>query len=222
MRTRCLLHFLPLVLAACERPAPVAAEPPALVRPDPLPPETDLPPLEEGEWTLACGATLRLVPGGRLSLEDAAGARLLGKEVVGLPALSADGRRVVFAHAPIARPETVISAVTCEGDAFGEVRLLVEGPGSPDRPTLSPDGRVVAWFSGATGIASLWTRPFEGGRPEQRTNVGLERFPRRPGRAPEGFVPPPRADAARFEALPSGGMRLVWEAAEGPQRLDLP
>lgn len=209
-------------LAACVEPSttPLAA-PPLVARPSVLPPETDLPPLDEGHWTLACDAELQLIPGGRLTLQDPDGERLLAREAVGLPAISQDGLRLAWSHAPVARPDMVISVAACEAERFGQERILVDGPGSPDRPAISPEGDLVAWFSGATGIASLWTASFNGGPRVQRTNIGLERLKRRPGHAPEGFVAPPRRGAPLFQRRSTGSLVLTWDSPSGLETLEL-
>ncbi len=90
--------------------------------------------------------------------------------------------------------------------------------GSEDRPVVSPDGRRLAFVSGRTGVASWWVidLPDEQGGdalpvPEeaarQVTNVGVTRG--RPGRAPQGFVPPP--DGVTYAWTDAG---LAW-VAEG-------
>ncbi len=86
--------------------------------------------------------------------------------------------------------------------------------GAEDSEAVSPDGRLVAFVGGDTGIASVWVvevpKPGQApGTPVQLTNVGLEDQPRTPGRAPEGFVPPPdRAPLRWLDAT-----TVAWTAA---------
>lgn len=88
----------------------------------------------------------------------------------------------------------------------GVPRLLTDWPGYEDRPVFSPDGTQLAFFSGRTGLASLYLLDLATGEISQRTNVGLESAPRRHGRPPDGFVPPPGSDL-RWEA------DISWVAA---------
>jgi hypothetical protein len=111
------------------------------------------------------------------------------------------GARSVWAERVGDGPTTRL--VLSEGQ---QTRVLLERPGwAPDRPVLSPDGQWVAFVYAPAGIASLGLLPFQGGEPRQLTNVGLEQEKRRPGQAPEGFVPVPADDSLHFE-----GDRLVW------------
>jgi hypothetical protein len=205
---------------AQEARGPATAEPASL--PTALPPETDLPPTATGRWSLACGAALDLAPGGRLELFSRAGLRRLGGEVVGRPAVSADGRRIAFSHAPEVRPETEIAIVACEDGTWGEVAPLARGPGSPDRVAISPDGAWVAWFSGASGLPSLWVAPFYGGDALQVTNAGVRLEGAAPGQPPAGFVPPPHLDPPAIEALGQGRYRARWLAPDGEHASEWP
>jgi hypothetical protein len=227
--------FLPLllVLGACgsqEQPRPSAVQPTALapdqaqaLRASP-PAESDLPPLDSGTWPLACGATLELEPAGGLRLVEPEGTRPLGGQAVGLPALSADHSRLAFAHAPKLRPETVVSVLSCDGDRWGEPRTLAEGPGSPDRVAISPDGAWVAWFSGASGVASLWAAPFDAspGDAHQYTNASIDKALGSPGTAPPGFVPPPHQGPPTLEPLEGDRYRVSWSSPDGEQGVVLP
>jgi hypothetical protein len=227
-----LRSLLPLLLlGACtvteqprEQPLSASEMAAALAgtQPQTLPPETDLPPQAAGSWSLACGAALELEPGGALQILEPAGLRALGGQAVGEPALSDDHRRVAWSHAPQARPETVVSVMSCDGDRWGEPRTLVEGPGSPDRVAISPDGAWVVWVSGASGVASLWAAPFEGGDAAQLTNTGVDRASAAPGSPPPGFVPVPHRGPPVIEALPEGGHRATWQAPEGLHSVGLP
>ncbi len=150
--------------------------------------EHDGRPMWSGTWMHA-GAkwTLRdhtLAQNGTPVLED----------VVGVPAFG--GGTVAAVHrvkAPVDTELVVWSDATSRS-------VLVDADYRPDRATVSPDGRHVAFVSGRTGLASVYVVPVAGGPPVQLTNVGLSA-----GRGlPEGFVAPPRA-TPRFE-----GDQLCW------------
>jgi len=189
---------------------------------EPPPPESDLPPMAAGAWSLACGAALELAPGGSLEIIEPQGLRPIGGQAVGEPALNDSHDRVAWAHAPGARPETVVSVVACEGGRWGEPRTLVQGPGSPDRVAISPDGAWVAWVSGASGVAALWAAPFTGGEPVQITSVGVDRKAASPGKPPAGFVAVPHQGPPVIEHADSGGYRVLWQAPDGVHRVELP
>ena len=208
----------PLVLlAACapqpEREAPVE-----------LPVDAGAPPRERGTWELQ-GATLVLADG-TLVLETPGARQTLAHDVVGPPAVSADGDRVAYARQVGQAALSSIAVIDGRGvdGSWSEPRTLV---GHADRPALSPDGGQVAFVSGSSGIASVWLVPFEGGEPVQLTNRDL-RSPavspdaldgpvHPPGQPPAGFVPPPHTGPPRFE-----GDRLVWDAPDGAHGVDLP
>lgn len=98
----------------------------------------------------------------------------------------------------------------------GRDPVVITDEGNPDRVALSPDGEQVAWVSGASGLASVWTAPTVAGAvPRQLTNVGLEDLPREPGQPPAGWVAPPHDESLRFE-----GDRLVWDSPQGPQSVE--
>ena len=220
-----------LLLAAC-----TIAEPPrdqplsssdmevvlADAGPAALPPETDLGPQAAGAWSLACGAALELEPGGALQILEPAGLRPLGGQAVGAPAISEDRARVAWSHAPQARPETVVSVLSCDDGAWGEPRTLVEGPGSPDRVAISPDGAWVVWVTGASGFAALWAAPFVGGDATQLTSVGVDKASATPGNPPAGFIPVPHRGPPVLEALTDGGYEVTWQTPEGLHSVELP
>jgi hypothetical protein len=187
-----------LLLLACAPDRPVTAE-------------TEGRPSWDGEWSAARGAHVTLQDG-LLRLELGEQDRILAEEVVGAPALSADGRRIALAHRGPGPGLSVLDAVEIT-DAGVEVRRLVD-EGAPDRVALTPDGDTVAYVHNATGIASVWVIPFIGGTPTQLTNVDLVRIP---GQEPVGFVPPPHDGPLRID-----GDRITWIAPDGPHAVALP
>lgn len=95
--------------------------------------------------------------------------------------------------------------------------------GAEDGEAVSPDGRWVAFVGGDTGIASVWVAPLpEPGQPPaepiQLTNVGIERQARVPGRAPDGFVPPPDRGPLRWK----DARTIAWTAAGVEYTAELP
>lgn len=190
---RPLLLLLLSAGAACSPAAP-DAEPP---------PETDRPWSGEAEYALD-GLPLR-AQGDRLLAGTRGSEVVVGTGLVGPPAV-APGRLV--AALDDGRSTGRIVAFAPNGRGGVKATPLVEAGGRPDRISLSPDGATVAFVWGITGIAGVWTVPAAGDTPpSQLTNIGLEDAPRRPGEAPEGFVPPPDAGPPRFE-----GDDLVWTA----------
>jgi hypothetical protein len=89
------------------------------------------------------------------------------------------------------------------GDESG-ARVLV--PSGGDRVALSPDGAQVAYVAPRDGVTTVWVVPFAGG-PSRPVTPAVVRVP---GRAPEGFVAPPRDRSLRFE-----GDALCWHAPAG-------
>lgn len=168
--------------------------------------ETDRAYPVEGRWA-ADGVEIRLEEG-RLFASSPEGEIRLGEGVVGRPALAPG---LVVAALDEGRSTGRIAAWRRSADGRWERRLLVDAGGRPDRVALSPDGSTVAFVWGRTGIASVYTVPADGSAPPvQRTNVGIEAQPRRPGQPPPGFVPPPGRDGLRFQ-----GDELIWQDAQG-------
>lgn len=107
--------------------------------------------------------------------------------------------------------------------ADGRAVQLTSLRGAEDAEALSPDGRWMAFVGGDTGIASVWAVrvPTDGGKapaPVQLTNVGLEHQDRRPGQAPQGFVPLPDSGPLRW----LDDRTIVWTAAGVEHRVEIP
>ncbi len=122
------------------------------------------------------------------------------------------------AHATLDPERDIVTTL-----ADGHVVRLTDLPGAEDGEALSPDGRWMAFVGGATGIASVWVVavPVDGGpagAPIQLTNVGLEHVERRPGQAPQGFVPPPDLAPLRWQ----DDATIVWTAGGEQHRAELP
>lgn len=99
----------------------------------------------------------------------------------------------------------------------GEVERLTDWEGYEDRPVWSPDGARLAFFSGRTGLPSLYVMDLASGEVLHLTNVGLENAPRRPGVPPDGFVPPPDGLDLRWE-----GDTVSWTARGAPVAVRVP
>lgn len=128
--------------------------------------------------------------------------------IVGAPAWSADGHRVVAAR----RLDDVLSTELVVADRAEDWReRVLVADGMPDRPAISADGRTVAYFASVDGLPALFTVPFDGSeRPTQRTNQDLDRD--KVLGAPEGWIPPPADDSLAFD-----DDHLIWDTPDGPQ-----
>lgn len=128
--------------------------------------------------------------------------------VIGAPAWSADGRRLVAARRVGGAFSTQLVVAEWRDGAWVEQVLVADG--MPDRPALSPDGATVAWFASAGGFPALFVGSFDGSTRVQLTNKDLRRD--KIIGPPPGFVPPPYDDSLAFD-----GDRLVWDSPDGPQ-----
>jgi hypothetical protein len=163
-------------------------------------------------WAVARGQLVSLH--GALDRRGPAGTVHIADELVGAPAVSADGRRVALAHRGAGPGLSVLELVEVSADG-GLVRRVLVADGGPDRVAISPSGEQVAWVdAGPEGFASVFSLAIDGGARVQLTNVGVVRTP---GRAPEGFVPPPHDAPPRFE-----GGALAWRSEAGEHSVVLP
>ena len=137
--------------------------------------------------------------------------------LLGVPSVSGDGTRVAWSRRPDDGDTARIEVVEVVGGRWSQARVLVEGPGRPDRVALDPAGTRVAYVGDDGGIAALFVAPFAGGEPVQLTNLGLGVLPREPGQPPPGFVPVPHRAPPVFD-----GDTLRWEAEDGPHAVELP
>jgi hypothetical protein len=85
------------------------------------------------------------------------------------PVWTRDGQRVIFVSARSGVRQ--VYAMRADG---GEVRQLTFLPGGAEEPTLSPDGRVIAFTgypAGREGQSDIFVVPTGGGSPVQTTNT---------------------------------------------------
>lgn len=204
---RILALLILTTLTACNPETITSAEP------QPLLVDAGAPPRLRASWPLAHGSAMR-VEDGRLWLDPGGEEWLVAEDVIGRPTANEAGTR--FAYCRQADGEGLSSVEVWdrrEDGSWDGPRVIDD---HADRPAVSPDGEWVAFVSGRTGIASIWLAPFEGGEALQLTNEGIEDR-KVPGRPPEGFVAPPHEGPPRFE-----GDALVWDAPDGPHRVELP
>lgn len=179
-----------------------------------LVPESDavLPPWFEGALPLAGGAKLTVVHH-RLQLDQGDGPReLVDGDITGPPSLSADGRRVAFAHT-IGEDLNTVLVLLDEQAGSWSMRPLVHEGGAIDRVALHPDGTRVAfvWAGPTGGVASLWTLDLPDGRPVRRTNKAAYT----PGAPPADFVPLP------LGAPVWSRQTLSWRSTEGAHQVEV-
>lgn len=170
------------------------------------PPESHVDIVPSTTWTASVHEGSLQVVNGELHV----GGIVLGGAPVGDVAISADGRRLVWAERPTGDVTTRL--LRAEWSGTWTVSVLFDG--SATRPALHPDGRTVAFVWNAERIAGLWVIPFEGGTPTQLTNHSLVW---RKGAAPEGFLPLPVKDPAWFD-----GSTLRWVSEHGEHAVEVP
>ena len=169
-----------------------------------LPPEVSVRPASSGRWALAGGATLLLARDGALRITGPGVELTLAADTLALPAIGRDGRRVAFALRRADGFATAVATARFADGSWRGPRVIVDGPGTPDRVALSADGSRIAYVDAADGVAALWIVPFDGGAATQLTNRALVRDGPGP---PVGFVPVPDRAPPRF-----AGDRLTWTA----------
>jgi serine/threonine protein kinase len=64
------------------------------------------------------------------------------------------------------------------GTDRSNTRQLTHGEGLNFSPSVSPDGRTIAFISTRSGTESIWRMDIDGGNPVQLTRTGLEFFPK--------------------------------------------
>ena len=151
------------------------------------------------------GALALVTTEGELKLRGADGAeQLVATGVKGEVVAARRGELLFTVEAAVTLGDSAV-VLAAEGST---PRVIADGDGVDDRPSVSPDQRTVVFVSGRTGIASLWRTTLDGEAPVQLTNVGIEAGVEREGE-PAGFVPPPvvadavtwvSADVVRYDA----------------------
>ena len=163
----------------------------------PVPGETDIP--YQGDATWVVGAHTLRVEGQRLLGPEG---RLLASRLTGPP--------VADTHHLCAADEGLdgLGQLRCWDGSLQAVTLVVGG--RPGRLALG--GAMLGWVASPEGLPQVFVAPVDGSAaPRALTNVGLTRVP---GRAPEGFVPPPLGASLRFD-----GDLLRWDTPEGPREV---
>lgn len=174
---------------------------------DPVAPEHGAPMDGLPDGALTAGGWTAEVIRGRLTVRGGGVERVLGEAA--LPELA-------FAGDQLAWPATDGAEVDLWAVRLpdGVPERLTDWPGYEDRPVYSPDGARLGFFSGRSGVVSLYVLDRASGAVTQVTNVGVETRRREPGRPPEGFVPPPDAGTLRWDAE-----GLSWTASGQPVRV---
>jgi Tol biopolymer transport system component/serine/threonine protein kinase len=91
----------------------------------------------------------------------------------GSPAFLPDRSAVVYTSDQVAgRFDLWKQPLSPEGRPIGPPLRLTDHPGSAAHPTVSPDGRWVAYFRVLDGHRDIWTVPLTGGPPTRITNDG--------------------------------------------------
>jgi Tol biopolymer transport system component/DNA-binding winged helix-turn-helix (wHTH) protein len=146
-----------------------------------------------------------LVQPGRENREAVAATLLTGLESDGSLAMSADGKRLVYARAPYHSNLWMLEAGGFGKGQRTEIQELTRGTSLIERPSVSPDGTSIVFNIGHEGLANLYTMPITGGSPKQLTF--LDSF------SLEGVW---SADGKRIAfASTQGGKMRVWTVDAG-------
>jgi len=197
---------------ALEGTAPAPAGHLAIALHHAAPPESDVPAAGVAVLTTPKGETVTLHGAApvRFAVLDPAGrfAATVGVDrslrVTPLPAREPDPTGAHLAdgvfEAPVFSPahtsELLFAATSTDAegnalfllDASGRLAEVVGAGAHNDRAAFSPDGTDIAFVSDRTGIPAVFVLHRASGDVEQLTNNDLRRVP---GRAPDGYVPPP-------------------------------
>lgn len=104
---------------------------------------------------------------------DGADVRALAVEGEALePAWFPDGRRLAYQASEDGETFDLWTLSIVDGRREGPATRLTEGPASDERPTISPDGRWIAFESDRAGGSQLYLMPSTGGEPRQLTREG--------------------------------------------------
>jgi Tol biopolymer transport system component len=87
------------------------------------------------------------------------------------PALAPDRRAVVFvSDRADGRTSLWVQPLSADGQATGAPRRLTEHRGTASHPSVSPDGRLVAYHRVLDGQRDIWVVPLSGGTPLRVTD----------------------------------------------------
>jgi hypothetical protein len=194
-------------MAACSHPPAPAATP----TPRPTPRASR--PAVGGDGVVTFRATvsrgvLDVDDTGTLTLDDGRGARVLDRDVIAEVSVSRDGSTIAYPRRTELGTALVLRALDAQ-----EGRVLTAGLSVADRPALSPDGALLAfWGSGGqdtvVGLYVLALR--DGASPVRLNNRGVRA-------GGEGFVEPPIERSFVFD----GPRAVRWMAADGAHREEL-
>jgi Tol biopolymer transport system component/DNA-binding winged helix-turn-helix (wHTH) protein len=110
-----------------------------------------------------------LVPPGHENGEAVATTLITGLETDRSFALSANGKRLVYARAPYHSNLWMLEAGGHGKNQRTEAEELTQGTSLIERPSVSPDGTSIVFNIGHEGLANLYTMPITGGSPKQLT-----------------------------------------------------
>ena len=103
---------------------------------------------------------------------------LVSIDRVSSPALSEDGRQLVFAQrsaeADGSKAETAIYTRNLVTRDMAPPRRVTPAGWNVNSPSLSPDGQTLYFLSAKNGSSQLYSMPFAGGTPRQLTDVAVD------------------------------------------------
>ncbi len=162
-------------------------------------------PSPHGSWDLADGSKL-ILEDRALRLEGSNVTARISTELIGHPSVNQEGTRVAFSSRQERSYGSQLATTALGPDGWSSPKTIVD-EGTPDRVSISPDGKRVAYVAPANGVSAIWIIPFHGGESVQVTNNNLKKS----GRGePDVFVPVPHRAPPRF-----AGNKLVWESPDG-------
>ena len=140
--------------------------------------------------------------------------------LVTVSALAAQQPSLGYYRFPALGPDVVI--FTAEGDlwrvpiAGGVAQRLTSHPSEESRPSISPDGKTVAFSAAYEGPTEVYTMPIEGGRPVRHTFEGTAALV--VGWTPEGRI---LYNTRRYSTLPNTQLASVDPGTNAFQLIEL-
>jgi Tol biopolymer transport system component/DNA-binding winged helix-turn-helix (wHTH) protein len=113
-----------------------------------------------------------LVPRGHGNEKAVTTTLITGLETDRSFAVSADGKRLVYARAPYHSNLRMLDVGAPGNNQKPEIRELTHGTLRIERPRVSPDGASIVFNIGHEPLAELYTMPMTGGSPKQLTSLG--------------------------------------------------